>query len=112
MRVELTQEPQIAFVELAQVVYAITQHGQALETRAECETDITLGVESEIAYYSRMNLPGPGDFEPATLIGTFGEHHVDLGRRLGKREERGSKAHHQVIAFEETPQKVGINAFE
>src|SRR5690606_17492687 len=110
--VELAQEAQIAFVELAQVVDAVAQHGQALEAGAEREADVALGVEPEIAHDLRMHLAGAGDLEPAAAIGAGGEHHVDLGRRLGEREERRAEPHDQVVAFEEAAQEVGVDPFE
>ena len=40
------------------------------------------------------------------------EGDVDLGGRLGEREERGAEAHLQVVAFEEAAQEVGDHALQ
>src|SRR5690606_12963945 len=60
--VELLQETQIAFIEQAQIVNAVTQHRQAFEAGAEGEADELLGIEAHIAQHRRMHLAGAGDF--------------------------------------------------
>src|SRR3546814_13809870 len=67
--VELAQEAQVAFVELAQVVDAVAQHGQALEAGAERKADVALGIEAEIAHHLRMHLARARDFHPAPAVG-------------------------------------------
>src|SRR5690606_7074659 len=110
--VELAQEAQDAFVELAQVVDAVAQHGQALEAGAERETDVALGIEAEVAHHLRMHLARAGYLQPAPAVGAGREHHVDLGRRLGKRKERRAKAHDQVVAFKKAAQEIGVDALQ
>ena len=73
------KEAQIAVEEHAQVIDAIAQHCQPLETRAEGKADRLFRIETEIAHDIGMHLPRTRDFEPAALALTAGEHHVDLG---------------------------------
>src|SRR5690606_12451991 len=55
--VELAQKAQIAFEKLAQVVHAITQHGQALQPRAKCKPDVAFRVQAKVANDFRVYLP-------------------------------------------------------
>src|SRR6185369_15470445 len=99
---ELLQEAQVAVEEQAQVLDAVAEHGQALEAGAEGEADVLLRVEAEVAHHLGMHLSRAGDLEPAAF-----QLHVDLGRRLGEREERRPEAHLEVVDLEEAAQEVG-----
>src|SRR5690606_35822688 len=107
--VELAQETQVTFVELAQIVHAIAQHRQALQAGAERKADVTLGVEAEVAHHLRMHLTRTGNLQPAATVGDRRKHHVDLGRGLGKREERRTESHDQIVAFKEAKQKISVD---
>src|SRR5437764_2845697 len=91
--VELLQEAQIAFVEQAQVVDPVAQHGQAFQARAEREADELFRIQAEITYDGRMHLAGARDFQPAALERTGAEGDVDLGRGLGGGEVGRPETH-------------------
>ena len=55
-----------------------------------------------------MHLARAGDLEPAAVA----ERHVDLGRRLGEREERRPEADLDVVALEEVAQELGEHALQ
>eukprot|EP01022_Parablepharisma_sp_SALTPOND_P031134 TRINITY_DN785_c0_g5_i1.p2 TRINITY_DN785_c0_g5~~TRINITY_DN785_c0_g5_i1.p2 ORF type:complete len:1059 (-),score=367.39 TRINITY_DN785_c0_g5_i1:4151-7327(-) len=110
--IELLQEAQVAFVEQAQVVDPITQHGQALKAGAERKTDVLLGIQTHVAHHARMHLAGTGDFQPAPLERTAAEGDVDLGRGLGEGEIGGTEAHLQVVSLEEGLDEVEVDALE
>ena len=59
-----------------------------------------------------MHHAAAGDLEPAAFERTAHEGDVDLGGRLGEREERGAEAHLQVVALEEAAQEIGDHALE
>ncbi len=59
-----------------------------------------------------MHLPGARDLEPLALARSAGEHHVDLGRRLGEREVRRPEAHVELVGLEEAAQEVGVDALQ
>ncbi|MNT99179.1 hypothetical protein D3C72_2419650 [compost metagenome] len=65
--VELLQETQVAFIEQAQVVDAVTQHRQAFQAGAESETDEFLGIEAEVLHDGRMHLASARHFQPAAF---------------------------------------------
>ena len=54
-----------------------------------------------------MHLAGAGHFQPAPLQRAAGEGDVDLGARLGEREERGAETQLQVVDLEEAAAEVG-----
>ena len=54
-----------------------------------------------------MHLAGAGHFEPAAGQRAALELDVDLGARLGEREEARPEAQHQVVALEEGAAEVG-----
>src|SRR5690606_5051631 len=56
LAIELAQEAQIALEELAQVVDAIAQHGQAFQPGAKRKTNIAFRVEAEVAHHLRVHL--------------------------------------------------------
>ena len=106
-RRELTEESEVVDEEIAQVVDAVAQHRQAVGSHAERETLPALGIDADGAQHVRMHLARTGDLEPARA-----EAHVDLGRRLGEREERWAEAHLQVVALEEVAQELGEHALQ
>jgi hypothetical protein len=109
--VELLQETQVAFVEQAQVVDPVAQHGQALQAGAERETDVLLRIQAEIAHH--VGAPGrAGHFQPAAFQRTAAERDVDLGRRFGEREVRRTEAHLQVVGLEEGLDEVQVHALQ
>src|SRR5690606_9899385 len=99
--IELAQETQIAFKEQAQVVHAVAKHGKALQAGAEGEAYVTLGIETKVAYHLGMDLPGTRDLQPPPVVRAGGEHHVDFGRRFGKREKGRAETNGEVVGFEE-----------
>src|SRR5690606_22595233 len=104
--VELFQEAQIALEELAQIIDAVAQHGQALQARSKRKTDVALRIQTIVAHHRRMHLSRARNFQPAPLVRAGGEHHVDFSRRLGEREERRTIAQHQIIGFKESAQEI------
>src|SRR6476469_1343071 len=104
--VKLLQEAQIAFVEQAQIVDPVAQHGQALQAGAEREADEFFRIEAEVLHHRRMHLAGARHFQPASFQGPAAEGDVDFGRRLREREVGGTEAHLQVVGLEESLNEV------
>ena len=99
---ELPQEAQVVLVEQAQVVDAVAQHRETVGPHAEREALLALGVDVHHPQHVRMHLPGARDLQPAPVA----EAHVDLGGRLGEREERRPEAQRHVVALEESAQEL------
>src|SRR5581483_6410045 len=111
---ELRQEAQIALVEQAQVVDAVAEHRQPVGSEAEGEADVAFGIDAAVREHVGMRLARAGDLEPARLSAhaaarAAAEHaaHVDLGRGLGEREERGAEARADLLVLEELAQEIG-----
>src|SRR6185369_9385024 len=110
--VELAQKAQVAVKEQAQIIDAIAQHGQSLETRAEGEANVALRIKSVIAYDSRMHLPCPRNLQPSSFQWPGLESHVDFCRRFGKRKERRPEPYLQIVAFKKAPQEIRVHPFK
>ena len=110
--VELAKEPEVAFKEEPQVVDAVAQHRETLKTRAESEAAVLLGIEPVVADHGRVHFAGAGNLKPLALAGAGGEHHVHFNRRLGEREVARTKAHDEVVGFEEPAQEHGVHALQ
>src|SRR5437867_3127418 len=96
---ELLQEPQIVFVEQPDVVDAVLQHGDALEPEAERETGDLLRVVADGLEDGWMHHAAAKDLEPPRVLagpaaraGAALATDVDLGARLGVREEARTEA--------------------
>ena len=71
-----------------------------------------VGVDAAVAQYVGVDHPAAGDLQPAALQGAAHEGHVDLGGRLGEREEGRTETHLQVVALEEVAQEIGDHALQ
>src|SRR5688572_30661244 len=104
---ELAQEAQVVLVEQAKVVHAVAKHCKPVGSHAERDALPALRIDADGFQYVRMHLARARDLEPS-----FAEAHVDLGRRLGEREERRAKPHAEVVALEEAAQEFGEHALQ
>src|SRR5690606_29524624 len=115
---KLGKEAQIVVEEQAQIVHAVTQHGQTLHAHAEGKALKLLGVDARGTEYVRVHHAATHDFQPAGLLaypaGATAAHYaldIHLGGRLREREERGPEAHLQIL-LEEHLQEFGDGALE
>ena len=110
--VELFQEAQIAFVEQAEIVDPIAQHGQTFKAGAESKTNECFWVETHVLQHRRMDLSGAGDFQPAAFQRTAAKRNIDLGLGLGERKIRRAKPHLQIIGLEKRLHEIQIHALQ
>src|ERR1035438_1097781 len=61
---KLFQKPDVVFVKEADVVDAVTNHGDALDAEAECPAGPDFGVVADVLKHLRMHHAAPGDFQP------------------------------------------------
>ena len=108
----MTEETKIAFEEETQVVDTIPQHGQPVRPHPESKAGVALGIDAAETQHVGVHHSAARDFQPAALQRATHESHIDFGRRLGEREEGGTEAHLQVVAFEEAAQKICNHALE
>src|SRR6478752_125767 len=100
------QPSHVRFEECAQVMHAIFEHGDAVYPHAPGKTLVLVGVESAIPQHIGMNHPAAQNFQPVVAFAktnfTFVALalDVDLKRRLGKRKERRTETHLDVVDFE------------
>ena len=97
----------IAVEEGAEVIHAVFQHRQAIDSAAEREALPFVRVEAEVRDHARMHHPAPEHLHPALLAADHPASllhrpaDVDLGGWLGEREVGGAHAKHDVVALEE-----------
>src|SRR6185369_11632179 len=109
---ELAEKPQIAVEEETEVVDAVAQHRETIDSRAERKADHALGIEPHVAHDLRMDLTRSGDLEPTACEGTIVEHQVDLGARLGERKVARPEAQLQRAALEERLDEIEVDRLE
>src|SRR5262249_60335732 len=92
---ELSKDAQVVAEERPETVDAVLEHRDALDPHAERPARALLGVVADVPQDLRMHHARAEDLEPAALLaepaaGAAADEaqHVDLGRRLGEREER------------------------
>src|SRR5207253_10666157 len=65
---ELLQEAQVVLEEQSQIVDAVLQHRDALDTHAERPAGDLLGIVADVAQHLRMHHARAQDLEPAPLL--------------------------------------------
>src|ERR1039457_1924961 len=93
--VELLEKAQITFVEQAQIVHTVTQHRQAFHTQTKGKTKIFFAVDIDVLQHVGMHHAAAADFQPAAVPA-----HIYFSRWLGKRKERRTETHLQIILLE------------
>src|SRR5215210_2297447 len=109
---ELFQETQIAFIEQAQVIDAIAQHGQPLQPGAEREADGLLGIEAHVADHGRMHLAGAGNLQPAALERPAAKSDINFGGRFGEWKIGWAETDLQVIRLEKRLDEIQVYTLE
>src|SRR4051812_6431466 len=95
----MVQPADIRLEERTQVRHAVLEHGDAVDADPEREALHRVRIEAAIAQDVRVDHPAAQDLQPvvalaeANLAALAGALDVDLGRRLGEREERWAEAH-------------------
>src|SRR5450830_1678494 len=115
---KLREEPQVVVEEQAQVVHAVTQHGQAFNAHAEGKALELFRIDPGHAQHVGVNHAAAHHFQPARLFAdaaafTAAHHalHINFGGWLGEREERRTETHRQLL-LEEHTQEFFDGAFE
>jgi hypothetical protein len=108
---ELAQSA-VAVEEETQVVDAVAQHRQAVDSRAEGEADDAFRIEPHVAHDLRMHLARAGHLEPAAGERAVLEHQVDLGARLGEREIARPETKLQLARLEERLHEVEVDRLQ
>ncbi|RMO19822.1 hypothetical protein ALQ47_05273 [Pseudomonas cichorii] len=115
---KLRQEPQVVVEEQAQIIDAVTQHCQTLDTHAESKALELFRVDAGHAQHVRVDHSAAHDFQPAGLLAdatalAAAHHafHIDFSGRLGEREERRTETHRQFF-LEEHAQELFDGAFQ
>ena len=70
---------------------AVAQHQRALDTHAEREARIDLGINTVRAQHVRVDHAAAAPLDPARAALLLGEPQVHLGAGLGEREVRGTQ---------------------
>src|SRR5690606_19691916 len=73
---ELLEKTQVVLEEQTQVVHAVTQHREPLDSHAECVAAVLLGIDAHVTEDVRMHHAAAQDLEPAAGLGPD----VDLRR--------------------------------
>src|ERR1700722_8820177 len=97
---KLLQKLQIVLEEQAQIIDAIAQHGETVDSHAEGIALPAFAVDARSLENIRMNHPAPQYLQPAGLLANtaslaVAENTLDIGfgRRLGKGEVRRPQPH-------------------
>jgi len=113
----LLQEPEIVVPEVADVVDAEAQHGDALHAEAEGEAGKARGVVAAITQHVGMHHPAAADLQPTAAAHPAASPlalealDVELSRGLGEREVRGAEARARVRA-EQAARHIGERALQ
>ena len=99
----------IAVEERAEVIHAVFEHREAIDSAAEREALPFVGVEAACLDHFPVDHARAKDFEPAIGLGAADDalalHQrvadVDLDRRFGEREVARAHPQHDVVALEE-----------
>src|SRR5882724_9697657 len=98
-RSELFQEPHVVFVKEADIVDAVTEHGDAFDAEAERPAGPHFGVVADVLEDLRMHHAAAGDLQPilAHLLHECAAE-IDLETRLGVAEIVRTEPYLHVIA--------------
>src|ERR1017187_6901012 len=100
-KLKLFQKPHVVFVEEADVVDAIAEHGDAFDAEAECPASPDGGIIADVLEHLRMHHAAAGDLQPV-LAHLFHERggEINLVARLGVAEIMRSETDLYVAAHE------------
>src|SRR5579875_84484 len=97
---ELPQEAQIVSGEVANIVNAVAQHGDALDAQPEGEATIDRRIVADAAQHTRVNHAGAAHFKPARIFAyptarsvAVDTVHIELSAWLGEREVAGAETY-------------------
>src|SRR5690554_1603923 len=65
---KLLQKAHVIFKEFAQIIYAVTQHSEALNTHAKSKARIFFWIDTTVFKHRRVNHAATHHFQPAGLL--------------------------------------------
>ena len=97
---ELIQEPQVVFVEQADVGDAVFAHSEAFDAEAEGPAGVFFAVDADGVEDVGVNHAAAAHLDPAFFAGFVGQKQIDLGAWFGEGEEAGAEPPFGVAAEE------------
>ena len=109
---KLTQEANVAVEEQAQIIHAISEHGETVGAHAEGKANEFFGVEAHVANHVGVHLTGARHFQPTARQWACLKLNVNFGAGFCEGEKAGTEAQHQVVAFKKRTAKIGEHHFQ